>query len=82
MARFSGLLLMFITRTLDLRSKGPGKKGNPPIREMISSSIYFLNGILIHGKTEPDSMNSLGKSFHCILDLHLQVLPLYQIFSA
>jgi len=28
--------------TVELRSKGPGSKGNPPIREMISGPIYHF----------------------------------------
>ena len=44
--------------TVELRSKGPGRKGNPPIREMISGPISYVpiyiyisyKGISVHGK--------------------------------
>ena len=47
-----------IHNTVELRSKGPGSKGNPPIREMISGPIchfpiYFYigyKGISVYGK--------------------------------
>ena len=59
--------------TVDLRSKGPGSKGNPPLREIISGlislfSIYFYigyKGISVYGKNWAGPMKSLGAKFHC-----------------
>ncbi len=33
---------MILLYTVELRSKGPGRKGNPPIRERISSPIHLF----------------------------------------
>ena len=59
--------------TVELRSKGPGRKGNPPIRENISSPIkhfliYFYigyKGISVYGKNKAGPLKSLGAKFHC-----------------
>ena len=59
--------------TVELRSKGPGRKGNPPIREKISSPIkhfpiYFYigyKGISVYGKNKAGPLKSLGAKFHC-----------------
>ena len=61
--------------TVELRSKGPGRKGIPPIREIISDPIsyfpiYFYigyKGISVYGKNWAGPMKSLGAKFRCML---------------
>ena len=68
--------MVFKPSTVELRSKGPGKKGNPPIRENISSPIkhfpiYFYigyKGISVYGKNKAGPLKSLGAKFHCRLN--------------
>ena len=65
---------MEVHSTVELRSKGPSRKGNPPIREKISSPIkyfpiYFYigyEGISVFEKNWVSPMKSLGAKFHCI----------------
>ena len=65
--------------TVELRSKGPGRKGNPLIRERISSLInhfliYFYIGykeISVYRKNQTGPMKSLGAKFHCIVNVGL-----------
>ena len=61
--------------TVEIRSKGPGRKGNSSIREKISSPIkhfpiYFYigsKGISVYGKNKAGPLKSLGVKFHCRL---------------
>ena len=63
----SGEFLHDFVSTVELRSKGPGRKGNPPIREMISGfisnfSIYFYigyKGISVYRKNWAGFIKSL-----------------------
>ena len=54
---------------MELRSKGPGSKGNLPIREKISGPISFFligyKGISIYRKNLASLMKFLGAKFHC-----------------
>ena len=62
-----------IRYTVELRSKGPGRKGIPPIREIILGPIsyfpvYFYigyKGISVYGKNWAGPVKSLGAKFHC-----------------
>ena len=55
-------------------SQGPGRKGIPPTREIISGPIsyfliYFYIGfkrISVYGKNQAGPVKSLGAKFHCI----------------
>ena len=70
--------------TVEFRSKGPGRKGNPPIREIISGPfshflIYFhigYKGISVYGKNWADPMKSLEAKFHCIC-IYMYCLSIY-----
>ena len=60
--------------TVEPRSKGTVKKGNPPKREMIQGPIsYFLiyfyigyKGISVFGKNWAGPLKSLGEKLHCM----------------
>ena len=64
--------------TVELHSKGPGRKGNPPIRERISGPgnhfliLFFIGykGISVFGKNHFSPMKSLGAKFHCMWGYH------------
>ena len=68
---------LFNCHTVELRSKGPGRKGIPPIREIISGPIgyfpiYFYigyKGISVHRKNKAGPLKSLGAKFHCKFNL-------------
>ena len=72
-SQFLMLSALLWNATVELRSKGPGRKGNPPIREKISGPmnhfpIYFYigyKGISVYGKILAGPMKSLGAKFHC-----------------
>jgi len=58
---------------MELRHKGPGRKGNPPIMEIISNLIncfpvYIYIGykrISVYGKNWVGPLRSLGTKFNC-----------------
>ena len=54
----TGFLLIYPI-TVELRSKGPGRKGNPPIREKISSPIKHFLFISILAIREFQSMGKI-----------------------
>ena len=80
------MLNCFITfqklHTVELRSKGPGWKGNPPIREKISRPIKHFHiyiyigykGISVYGKNKAGPLKSLGAKFHCTFETSLVFL--------
>ena len=59
--------------TVNLRSKGPGRKGNPPLRDIdlspsvISFSYSYIGykGISVYGKNLSGPMKSLRAKFNC-----------------
>ena len=59
--------------TVEFHSRGPGRKGIPPIREIISGpigyfSFYFYIGykrISVYKKNWAGPLKSLGAKFHC-----------------
>ena len=63
--------------TVNLRSKGPARKRNPPLKDMnISSNQFFFNysyigykGILVYGKNLSGPMKSLRARFNYILPM-------------
>ncbi len=48
--------------TVELCSKGPGRKGNPPIREMLLGPISYFPIYFHHGPVK-----SLRTKYNCIL---------------
>ena len=48
----------WLLNTVELHSKGPGRKGNPPIRERISSLINHLSISILAMK----EFQSMGKN--------------------
>ena len=60
--------------TVELRSKWPGRKGIPPIREIILGYISFFpihfyigyKGIWVYKKNWTGPVKSFGAKFHCI----------------
>ena len=71
-SQFLMLSALLWNATVELRSKGPGRKGNPPIRERISGPInhfliYFYidyKRISVYGKNKVSPLKSLGAKFH------------------
>jgi hypothetical protein len=63
----------FIVDTVDLRSKGPSRKGNPPLRDIdlypdmifFSYSYIGYKGISVHEKNLNGPLKSLRAKFNC-----------------
>ena len=79
---------LFQYNTVNLRSKGPARKRNSPLRDIdlgpnkifVSYSyIYSYKGISVYGKNLSGPMKSLRAKFNCT---HNFILILYILFFA
>ena len=72
--------------TVELRSMGPGRKGIPLIREIISDPISYFpiyiyigyKGISVYGKNQASPIKSLGVKFHCSCCWHFFTMGLLE----